>query len=330
MDQDKIKEAFKKVKGDIFSLGKEVDSLREDIVDLKSELKNINEFINELKFEKRRTIEKKNTQNPGKYKFSKVKPPLEGLSTQNKGKTSIKNSKNFSRPQNSNNNSNISKSIPKDKNPTHSTQNPTIQHKNPTQTQHSTHRTPLESLKNENLIRSTRNEGVPTDRQTNRQTDTQHINNAKKTPNSTIQPLDNKNTSKENNSYINPKNIGFERKENHTGDIEDVKKARDILENLDSLKKDLRRKFKKLTKQEMKVFSLIYQLDQEGKEVDYSTLASKMNLSEGSIRDYVHKIIKKGISLEKEKKRNKRVILHISDNIKEITTLDTILKLREI
>lgn len=80
----------------------------------------------------------------------------------------------------------------------------------------------------------------------------------------------------------------------------------------------------------MTVFSLLYQLESEGEIVDYPLLANKLQLSEGSIRDYMHKITKKGIPIIKEKLNNKKIVLHISQDIKKIASLDTILKLREL
>lgn len=138
---------------------------------------------------------------------------------------------------------------------------------------------------------STRSDGVPTDRQTDQQTDR---------PTHILQ--------------------GINR-------LEEVS---NILESLDTLKKDIRSKFKHLTNQEMLVFSTIYQLQEEGFNVDYSIVAQKLSLSESSIRDYVQKMIKKGISIQKTKENNKKVFLSISSEFKQIASLETILKLREI
>ena len=125
------------------------------------------------------------------------------------------------------------------------------------------------------------NQGVPTDRQTNRQTTHLH-------------------------------------------------KADEILANIDGLKKELRIKFKRLTAQEMAVFSMLYNLEQEGQIVDYPLLSSKLNLSESSIRDYIGKMQNKGIPIIKEKLNNKKITLKISPELKKIASLDTILKLRNL
>lgn len=164
--------------------------------------------------------------------------------------------------------------------PTQDTYNPTIP----------TDEWPYNELRSSIKPFSTGNDGVPTDRQTNQQTDRQQI---------------------------------F-RRDNA------LQRAREIIDSLDNLKKEVRIKFKKLTEQELRIFSLLYQLDDEGELVDYPLLAQKTNLSESSARDYIHKIIKKGIPIIKEKLNNKRIILHISQDLKKIASLDTILRLRDI
>jgi len=172
-------------------------------------------------------------------------------------------------------------------NPTHSTQNPTQDITNPTiPTDKTTYNALISPIKPV----STGNEGVPTDRQTNQQTDNRQI-------------------FKRDNA---------------------LQRAKEIIESLDTLKKEVRIKFKKLTEQEIKIFSLLYQLEDEGSLVDYPLLAQNLNLSESSARDYIHKIIKKGIPIIKEKLNNKRIILHISPELKKIASLDTILRLRDI
>ena len=148
-------------------------------------------------------------------------------------------------------------------------------------------------LKGKNIDISMGNEGVPTDRQTDRQTD-RHIENIQK------------------------------RQENP---IQDAAK---ILDSLDSLKKEIRLKFKRLTEKEMLVFSTLYQLDEEEKYADYRSLAQKLNLTESSIRDYVLRLINKGIPVEKKKINNKQIRLSISQNLKRVVSLSSILQLRDI
>jgi hypothetical protein len=113
-------------------------------------------------------------------------------------------------------------------------------------------------------------------------------------------------------------------------EVNSIEKITDILNSLDSLKKEVRLKFKRLTEQEMLIFSKIYQLEESYGYTDYKTLSSEFNLTESSIRDYIGRLIKKGIPIEKLKLNNKKIQLKISSNLKKIASLNTILKLREI
>src|SRR3989344_364402 len=110
--------------------------------------------------------------------------------------------------------------------------------------------------------------------------------------------------------------------------ISDLHRVSEILGTLDDLKKEVRLKFKRLTEQEMLIFSTIYQLEDQGFMVDYSILAQKTNLTEISIRDYVRKILYKQIPLVKSKELNKKVILSIPQDLKRIASLSTINQLR--
>jgi len=166
-----------------------------------------------------------------------------------------------------------------------------------TPTGSSTQNHPLEALKTKNMPFSIGNEGVPTDKQTNRQTNQQ-----------TEKTL----------------NFPESRKENS------IENAARILESLDSLKKEIRIKFKQLTDQEVLVFSTLYQIDEETGQADYKTVSMRLNLSESSIRDYVGRLIKKGIPIDKKRVNNKSIILSISPSLKKIASLPTILQLRDL
>lgn len=152
-------------------------------------------------------------------------------------------------------------------------------------------------LKPEFLTLSIGNEGVPTDRQTDKQTNQQI-----------------------HKSSYNQKNI----------EKTSIDNAIEVLDSLDNLKKEIRLKFKRLTDQEMTVFSLLYQLSEQQGFSDYKTLSSKLNLTESSIRDYIGRLIKKGIPVEKTKINNKMIQLSISENLKKIVTLPTIMQLRDL
>ncbi len=148
-------------------------------------------------------------------------------------------------------------------------------------------------LKSKNTAFSTGNRGVSTDRQTDTSTDRQ------------MKLI----SSKEDKS---------------------IKNALEFLNSLDSIKKEIRLKFKSITEQEFLVFSTIYQMDEEFGGTDYKTLSKTLNLSESSIRDYVGRLLKKEIPIEKIKINNKNIQLSISKNLKKIVSLPTIFQLREI
>ncbi len=109
-----------------------------------------------------------------------------------------------------------------------------------------------------------------------------------------------------------------------------MENALEILNSLDNIKKEIRLKFKDLTEQEFLVFSILYQFDENGINCDYKTLSQKLNLSESSVRDYIGKLMKKGIPVDKTKIKNKNILLSISPNLKKIASLNTILQLREL
>ncbi|MCH7567826.1 MAG: hypothetical protein IIA87_00220 [Nanoarchaeota archaeon] len=173
---------------------------------------------------------------------------------------------------------------------------PTHQQITPTHPNTSTDNSYLEAFSTGNKGVSTGNQGVPTDRQTNQQTD-RHIQKF----------------------VLNQEKI-------HR--IDRLEHVSEILDSLDELKKEVRFKFKRLTSQEMVIFSTIYQLEEQGLIVDYSLISEKLKLSESSIRDYIGRIMKKGIPLDKIKQNNKKIILSIPQDLKKIASLQTIIQLR--
>ena len=174
---------------------------------------------------------------------------------------------------------------------------------------------PLEVPKWQNSNISTGNRGVQTDRQTNQQTDRQ-TNNYKYLSTSTQHPSES--------------NQKFALNETTEDPVTKIGKVAELINSLDALKKDLRRQFKRLTPQEMLVYSTIYQLTDQAIDVDYSILSKKTGLSESSIRDYVQKLLKKGIPLEKTRENNKRILLAVPPEFKRMTSLETIISLRSI
>ena len=166
----------------------------------------------------------------------------------------------------------------------------------PTHTHTNTPQSPsIESKYPQNTEFSTGNRGVPTNQQTH-------------TP-----------THQQTNSYT------------QNTPISEFKQANDILSSLDTIKKGIRLKFKRLTPQEMLVFSTLYTLEeQKTEEITYRAIATQLNLSESSIRDYINKLTKKGVPIEKIRQNNKTILLKISQDLKNVTTLATIQNLREL
>ncbi|MEM4605482.1 MAG: hypothetical protein QW103_00380 [Candidatus Pacearchaeota archaeon] len=171
----------------------------------------------------------------------------------------------------------------------------------------------IKGLKIRNLDFSTGNKGVPTDkptdRQTNQQTDTFRFQNSF--------PL--------NKPSLNQTQI------TKNNSIDELKKAQDLLDSLDNIKKEIRLKFKSLTNREMMLFSTIYSLEEQGvEEINYRLLAQHLNLTESSIRDYTNKLISKNLPLIKIKHNNKQIFLKIPEDFKKIVSLSTLHKLREL
>jgi hypothetical protein len=203
---------------------------------------------------------------------------------------------------------NMNKSNKPTNQPTLNQQTPLKYQFNPTDRLNEPSNYPLEALKSPNMGFSTGNRGVPTNRQTNQQTD-RHI------------PFTAKNEEK---THFNSQD------KDQNNSIDRLQLISQTLESLDSIKKELRHQFKHLTAQEMLVFSTIYQLEDEGFIVDYPLIAGKLSLSESSIRDYVIKINKKHQLISKVKQNNKKVILKIPSELRQLASLQTLLTLREL
>jgi hypothetical protein len=294
---EQIKEAFYKVKQDIDSLKKEVSLLnsklietRESLIEVCGVLKNLSKKIEESKREIKKEI---------KEEIIKETPRTPLTSTPISSVYTSQSPANY-----------YPVTFPPFSFQTPVPQTPTNSSSNTTDRQHSSiSNTPQNVQKAQNYAFSTGNEGVPTDRQTNQQTD-QHI--VKSSYNQEFFP------------QIEIKNPPSEIKENP------INNAAQILDSLDNLKKEIRLKFKRLTDQEFLVFSTIYQSSEETGYTDYKNLSERLNLTESSIRDYIGRLIKKGIPLDKIKINNKTVHISISQNLKKVATLPTILQLRAI
>lgn len=113
-----------------------------------------------------------------------------------------------------------------------------------------------------------------------------------------------------------------------TDKSEQKAKISDLTKLMESLKSDLKDKFKVLTKQEFYIFSILFTLDKTQNTVTYRDLASKTGLTSSSIRDYVQRIIQKGIPLVKDKLNNKLTVLKIPPELRNLATLDNLMRIR--
>ena len=252
---DPIKEAFDKIKQDIFSLKLEVSNLNYRIEDLSQENKELKERI--------------------------AITPVSAIPTH----------------------------IPTDNYPLISTP-----------THIPTHQQSSQSLQDQDIDLSIGNRGVPTDKPTNKPTIQQ-----------TNQHLDYENLDASKIQFSKDINFPENEKDSHNPKVDSFERASEILNSLDSLKKEIRLKFKRLTNQEMLVFSTLYSLEEQDlDEITYKTLAHHLRLSESSIRDYVTKIASKGIPIVKIRLNNKKIVLKISPDLQKVASLSTILKLREL
>jgi len=344
LDED-IKKAFQRVKEDMFFLGSEINSFKVDLLDIKEALAVLSENINKhsLAIFQLETPAPPNTQTDKQTNTPTDTPALQHIPTPHPNTkkelemlfSSIKsqhqalqqvNQQMYSLKQTLETLKNTISNTPTHS-PTQTPQTPTISSQTPTHPNTPTHDLPLYGLKTPNTEVSSGNGGVPTDRQTDRQTD-QHTQNSssKFALTNEIKPLGY--PLSPTLSHPGHSNLVFQ--STLSTSQADLSRTSELLENLDAIKKELRLKIKRLTPQEMTIFSLIYNLDEHDNIVDYSILANKTNLSESSIRDYVLKIGRKGIPLLKEKLNNKRILLHVSPDLKKLASLETLLRLREI
>jgi len=102
----------------------------------------------------------------------------------------------------------------------------------------------------------------------------------------------------------------------------------DLTSLMNSLKSDLKKRFKSLTKQEFYIFSILFTVDKTQDSVTYKDIAKRTGLTSSSIRDYIQRIISKGIPIYKEKLNNKVTILKIPAELRNLATLDNLMRLR--
>lgn len=298
---DNLKEAFGKVKQDFLSIEEKINLLSDSLSKTRKELFEVCDILKEIN-QKNKDLESKNTsfENQNKLLLEFIKEASDSINKNTKTLFEL-----YSLFKNS-----LQGNVPLNEinfgHPTHFSNISTVPTHNPTDT------TDIKALNGQFLGISTGNEGVPTDRQTDRQTNQQMNSHIK------------------NDFLANSITQINSNKSSYNSEEKSISNAVKILDSLDNLKKEIRLKFKRLTDQEITVFSTIYQFEEEKMLADYKSLSKKLNLTESSIRDYVGRIIKKGVPIEKIKVNNKQIQLHISEDLKKLATLNTILQLRDI
>jgi hypothetical protein len=169
-----------------------------------------------------------------------------------------------------------------------------------------THHFNPSNLKEEINELSIGNGGVPTDKPTDRQTNQQTDNSLSK-------------------SSYNPTEL------TESKEINSFERAFEVLGTLDSIKKEIRLKFKRLTPQEMLIFTTLYSLEEQDiGDITYKIISQQLRLSESSVRDYITKLKSKGIPIHKNRLNNKQICLKISPELKKIANLPTIIRLRDL
>jgi len=102
----------------------------------------------------------------------------------------------------------------------------------------------------------------------------------------------------------------------------------DLAGIMNTLKADLKAKFRSLTGQEFYIFSVLYTVEKSQDMVTYIDIAKHTGLTSSSIRDYIQRIIRKGIPIAKEKLNNKVTMLRVPPELRNLATLDNLMRLR--
>jgi len=112
-------------------------------------------------------------------------------------------------------------------------------------------------------------------------------------------------------------------------ETKDIQKL-SIKELVNSMKEELKAKFKGLTKQEFYVFSTIFSLEQDlRRPLSYKDISNKTNLTESTIRDYIGRLIAKGIPIVKERVNNKDILIKITEDLRNLASLDSLSNIRK-
>ncbi len=91
--------------------------------------------------------------------------------------------------------------------------------------------------------------------------------------------------------------------------------------------KEIEKLFKTIPKQELLLYLTVYQFEEDKKEVTYTNVAEKLNLTQSCIRAYVSSLLQKKVPLIKKRVNNKLIILTIPQYFKDLGVYPRLLNL---
>jgi len=97
--------------------------------------------------------------------------------------------------------------------------------------------------------------------------------------------------------------------------------------NTNLIKNLIEEQFKTITKQELKTFLTIYQIEEEKGQVSYEDLSISMGITTSCIRVYVANLLKRGLPINKIKVKNKNVILSIKEDFRALNIKQKLISL---
>jgi hypothetical protein len=98
---------------------------------------------------------------------------------------------------------------------------------------------------------------------------------------------------------------------------------------LGDLKREIEERFLGLTDREFSVFLAVYQLEEELGQVTYSDVANALNITEITARCYFNNLIAKNLPVEKKRLFNRKTILSINKEFRNLNLAGSLLTLRD-
>ncbi len=170
------------------------------------------------------------------------------------------------------------------------------------------------------------NEGVrQTDRQTDRQTSRQTDRQTDEQPKSVKKPLNLNKTDNNQNPLF--KNQTIKQASNQADRQTDEQTDRQTDENIKRATDNLNKLFSSFTKQELKVFLAVYQLEDEGIPPTYENLSSRIELSQSHLRDHINTLLIKNMPLTKSYSKKPIVMFTIDKGFRALNLKNRLINL---